>query len=410
MRMQVSANAWAICVKASVREHTSNATQFLNSLRSVPLPFQNGSVLDGLHHRCEANLDALRIAGQEGINASKAAMEDDGEVASVVALLLAESQNDQPAVSEYAVALLRQESPEIRLAAWWGLRLASSPHIEPYLRALLERPKWDFTSAAALDILAFHCQPVKGDLGLLIDEEGDEVSWLLAEAGGRMQGVWNVMHLERFVGHASPRVREAALRASARSGLRELRAFCRDATEHGGVIEAVEFLGVVGSIDDLARLRRAVANPRLAKAAIGGLGRLGLCAGVPVLLDCLTVPDLVEAAAAAIQRITGLEIPRGALPEPPKDLTEDELDFWEPVAPVNVTATREWWQANASRFDSEKRWQLGLCVSDDPLGPVFDQLPLCVRYDVYLRERALTPGTPDWELETWSWKQKNPAG
>ena len=44
------------------------------------------------------------------------------------------------------------------------------------------------------------------------------------------------------------------------------------------------------------------------------------------------------------------------------------------------------------------------------LGPVFDQLPLAIRYDVYLRERALTPGTPDWELETWTWQQKNPGG
>ena len=224
-----------------------------------------------------------------------------------------------------------------------------------------------------------------------------------------MEGVWNARLLERFIGHDSSRVREAALRASARSGLRELRAFCREATDRGGVVEAVDFLGVVGSIDDLARLRRAVANPRLAKAAVGGLGRLGLASGVPVLLDCLSTPDLTEAAAAAIQRITGLEVPRGALPEPPPELTEDELDFWEPVAPVDVTATRKWWRANASRFDPEKRWQFGLCVSDVPLGPVFDQLPLCVRYDVYLRERALTPGTPDWELETWSWKQKNPA-
>jgi len=42
------------------------------------------------------------------------------------------------------------------------------------------------------------------------------------------------------------------------------------------------------------------------------------------------------------------------------------------------------------------------------LNRIFDQLPLTIRYDVFHRERALTPGTPDWELETWTWKQKNP--
>ena len=39
----------------------------------------------------------------------------------------------------------------------------------------------------------------------------------------------------------------------------------------------------------------------------------------------------------------------------------------------------------------------------------FDQLPLTARYDVYLHERALTPGTPDWEPETRTWKQRNPG-
>lgn len=393
-----------------VREHIAKASQLLGVIRTARFECLSVDSIEIVSRQCKAELDAVRISGKFAIQFAESAKEDDGEVASVVAFLLAESQCEQPAASEKAVALLCHESAEIRLAAWWGLRLASSSHIGPQLRALRERLNLSFAFAAALDILAFHRIPVQTELGAPPDEEGDEIAWLLAEAGGRMRGVWDSTHLERFVGHVSSRVREVALRASARSGLSELRSFCRDATDHDGVVEAVDFLGVVGAIEDVARLRRAVANPRLAKAAIGGLGRLGLAAGVPALFDCLAVPDLVEAAAAAIQRITGLEVPRGALPEPPKDLTEDELDFWEPVAPVDVTATREWWQANESRFDSEKRWQFGLCVSDDPLGPVFDQLPLCVRYDVYLRERALTPGTPDWELETWSWKQKNPAG
>ena len=41
--------------------------------------------------------------------------------------------------------------------------------------------------------------------------------------------------------------------------------------------------------------------------------------------------------------------------------------------------------------------------------PGFDPWPSAIHYDVYLRERDLTPGTPGWELETWTWKQKNPA-
>ena len=75
-----------------------------------------------------------------------------------------------------------------------------------------------------------------------------------------------------------------------------------------------------------------------------------------------------------------------------------------------AACARDGWKANAARFAPAQRYPAGLNVSDDPLGPVFDPLPLAIRYDVYLRERALTSGTPDWELETWTWKQKQPAG
>jgi hypothetical protein len=39
-----------------------------------------------------------------------------------------------------------------------------------------------------------------------------------------------------------------------------------------------------------------------------------------------------------------------------------------------------------------------LTVSTDPLGSIFDPLPMAIRYALYLREHALTPDTPDWEL------------
>lgn len=131
---------------------------------------------------------------------------------------------------------------------------------------------------------------------------------------------------------------------------------------------------------------------------------------MPFLLDLMVLAELAEAAASAFWRITGQEVPRGPAPEPPPGLTEDELDLWEPQPPVDLPRARDWWKSNAARFDPAKRYQTGLNVSDNPLGPVFDQLPLAIRYDAYLRERALTPGTPDWELETWTWKQRDPAG
>lgn len=89
-------------------------------------------------------------------------------------------------------------------------------------------------------------------------------------------------------------------------------------------------------------------------------------------------------------------------------MTGDHLDVWDPVAPPDVSAARAWRAAVGAHFDPGKRWQAGVCVSDDPLGAASDRLPSAIRYDVYLylRERALVRGTPDWELETWTWRQR----
>ena len=228
--------------------------------------------------RCDANLDGLRIGGPDAINLALAYVQDDSDIAAVLALLLAESVSNQPATAEQAVALLRDESPEARRAAWWGLRLANPQHVEPHLRALLGKPAWDYASAAALDVLAFHRLPFTADLGAPPDDADAEITWFLAEAGGRMRGAWKAAQLKRFIGHACARVPTAALRASARCGLRELVELCREATADSGPPVAISFLGVVGSAEDLPRLQRVAqtSDPASAAAAVQGLGRLGL--------------------------------------------------------------------------------------------------------------------------------------
>src|SRR5262249_46663787 len=157
----------------------------------------------------------------------------------------------------------------------------------------------------------------------------------------------------------------------------------------------IEFLGVVGSRDDLTRLQgiatgsgHGATELPMANAGVVALGRLGFVGAIPTLLYLLDESDLSEAAASAIARIVGEDVPRGVLPAPPPGMSDDDLDAWEPVAPIDTPRAREWWAAHAPRFDPKKRYQSGLCVSDDPLGPVFDQLPPAVRNDLYLRQRA----------------------
>jgi len=397
----------AACLEGTLREHISNVVDCFRELRTTPFT-GNGDAYYRLNCRCAANLDALRVAGEEAIGICNSETKADGEMASVFALLLAECCENKHVAGSNLSFLLRDEALKIRHSAWLGLRLAEVRRIEPHLRDLVKGSLRDFRSAAALDILAFHRLPVRAVIGL--PPEDEDIAWLLAEAGGRIPGAWNAELLRQYLAHPAPRVREAALRAAARSRVSALPVICREAAARaeGSGAEAISFLGVVGAADDVNLLRSAAKEPEVAKSAVEALGRLGLVAGVPTLLDLLANEELGEPAAFAFWRITGEKPPRGPAAAPPPGLSENELDLWEPKAPVDVSAARAWWRTNSRRFDPQKTWQVGLCVSDDPLGAVFDQLPLAVRYDVYLRQRALKPNVPDWELETWGWKQKNP--
>ena len=394
----------------TVRQHFEVVGRCIESIHSAVSLNVRGSDFEVLCQRCDANLDGLRIADKVAIRIGLAEMEEDTEVASAIALLLSESNNNQPADSEQAAALLGHESFEICKAAWRGFRLASSRKVEPYLRTLVRKYALTFDSAAAFDILAFHRISIDFDIEEIPKEEVDEISWLLVEGGGRTPGVWTAVKMNLFLGHSSVRVREAVMRASARSAVPELLVACREATARMGLTdaEAISFLGVVGGQEDVARLQATLSNPEVSAAGIAGLGRLGLPSVVPILLGELESEVHGEQAAEAYWRITGQEVPKGEAPGPPEGMSEDELDFWEPTPPILAEQAKAEWESLSKQFDPTKRYQVGLCVSDDPLGEVFDQLPLGIRYDVYLRERALTPGTPDWELETWTWRQKSP--
>ena len=396
-------------VDGILREHIARASELLADLRAGFLEFPDAEILSNTCQQCLANLDALRIAGGRAIAIGHEAMEDDSDVASVVAWLVAEvGDSDERDHAACVAGMLRHESLDIRQAAWWGLRLADVTRVRELLRETANGPARDVASAAALDILAFHREDVQLDLSGRLHDENDEIAWLLAEAAGRIPRAWRAADLKRALVRSSRRVKEAALRASARCGLRELVANCRDATDHATSVEAIEFLGVVGSYADLERLQRVATASQsattplpMANAGVVALGRLGFVGAMPTLLYLLEEPELGETAASAIARIVGDDVPRGAPPAPPPGMSDDDLDEFEPVAPIDAPRARDWWAARAVGFDRKKRYQAGMCVSDDPLGPVFDQLPPAVRNDLYLRQRALVPETPDWELETW---------
>jgi hypothetical protein len=353
--------------------------------------------LQVLCERLHDNLEGLRLAGEEGVRLAREAIEDEPEAAAVLAILLA---LDDP---RPAWQLLAHPFAEVREWANWGLRLA--PH-HPSLKGLQE--SYGFS---AFDILAFHRAAVimpSTSAGL-----PEEAAWFWLEGLGRSELSFQSEDVAVYATHERQQLRQAAWRCAARRRMPELVSLCRMVAQRddAAAADAISFLGVIGSLEDLDLLQSAAAKRPTAKAALLGIGKLGHLEAIPFLLETLAQSDLSEWAAGSIERIVGGKVPRGLPPPMPPHLTEDEMDVWEAVAPVDPEAAAHWWRSRKHLFVPGGRWQCGVCVSDQPLREVvFDNLPLTVRYDVYLRERALVAGTPDWEMETWVWDQKNVRG
>lgn len=378
-----------------VREHLDNAAELAAKIRTANERREPRAWLSQVCRRCEDNLEGLRLVRQYSIDLAYESMSDDPEIASVLAILLAELAFEDPTAADKAVDLLQSHSSDIREWAWWGLRLA------PLCNALTESLR-SLSLDSAYDILAFHRQPMP-----IGHKSQSDSLWFLLEAIGRSDTPWAPSQLEEFLSHPDPAVRYAALRASARRHLPELLDICRS---HAESPEALEFLGIIGSEKELPLFQRALADKETGHAALNALGRLGLPQSMPSILDSLKVSSHAETAASSFERITGQPVIRRPLQDLPTHLSEDELDTRDTRGPIDLAATRRLWQSLSAKFTFESRWQSGLSISHAPLSDgIFERLPLQSGYDIYLRERAFHPHTPDWELETWIWNQKTPS-
>ena len=361
-------------------------------------------------NRADAFLDGLRVDAEAAIALAGERFESPEEPLELATatLVLLECGGDNEV--KPILDRLKEGDPEVCDAIRRGLRLSKVGRIKEGLFGLLGHTN-PCIRATSLDVLAFHRQQPIADLDSLNNYEKPYVRRCVAEALGRLQPFQHEDILRILIADPDPKVRQSALRAAAKHGMRGLANLCRArAAGNPPCLDSIRFLGVVGSGDDLEQLFQLTRNPLTSTPAIQAIGALGLPSSIPQLLQLLGEPTLNDAAALAIERITGFSVPRGDVPEPPPDATEDELDFWAPPAVAISKPACEWWQENSSSFTDGKRYQAGICVSDDPLGIHFNDLPYEVRCDVYLRERA-TQGNriPDWELETWPWHQRNPG-
>jgi hypothetical protein len=357
--------------------------------------------------RAEAELDGLILSGDDSVAYAEQHLTEPESEESLAAATLVAFALQATTLYPSILSLLCGEDSDFQRGARLGLRLSNIASIDRELTELAVnvQPK---ARIAIFDVLSFHRIIFPADVGGLLKVEDPESRCLLLECLGRGR---HANLVATFSQDTDPKIRKAFWTAMASSGHSDVINACRrrcaqDLPCH----DAIRFLGVVATQEDHKLLRRLSMHEATAIPAMEAMGACGATELVPDILNALNQPLTADAAANALERISGRGIPRSDPPSPPEHLTEDELDFWfHPGEPVSEAA-HEWWRQNHYYFEPGKRYQAGRCVSDDPLGPVFDELPDEIRADVYLRERALRPDeTPDWELKTWPQYQKNPS-
>lgn len=357
--------------------------------------------------RAEAELDALMIWGSEAKDLAIAELSEpeapERLTAATIIVLALQAEEAYPAIARHFCG----DNPEFQNAVRTGLRLSNPERI---FRALLEAAKVpsDMTNIALVDVATFHRRKPHVDPRKFINVYDPNYRAILLEAVGRSGDPSLVL---RFETDSDPVVRRVFWRALAMSGDSALPSRCRrkcvqDPPSH----DAIRFMGVVGSIEDLPLLKKLAQDDETVQPAVQALGILGASEAIPELIRMLSDPRTAHVAADSLERITGRGVARSDPPPPPNHLTEEELDFWfHPGDPIPEVA-HQWWKQNHYYFERGKRYQAGRCLSDDPLGDGFDELPDPIRRDIYLRERALNfANTADWELETWPKYQRNPA-
>ncbi len=345
-----------------------------------------------LEDRAEAHRDGLRIgagaaveiarpflAGQERSAATAAAFTllDAGGSASLEVL---EASATAPAMARDGIRIALRHS-DIRSVedGLYDLGLGR----EPRSRAL------------AADVLTFHRRPPPPEIERLLAEEDPMVRALAFGAAGRAGNILTACHVEAALGDSCHGVRASGLSASARCGVSELGALCRESAAGSHPIpEGVEFLGVVGTPRDVPLLGRLLWQPAYAVAAARAIGDLGCLDAIPALLEAMQAPPLAEAAAAAFTQITAIEVPHLRPAEPGSD------DDDEPVTYRDAERAGATWKAARGRFAAGGRHHDGRDVSALGIVEALCSLSLRSRRAFYLSRRFLDAArVPDVELE-----------
>lgn len=374
---------------------------------SISSADQTLASLERLDERLEANLDGLKLAGEEGwrIYRDENGWTTSGDLFGATVLVLDGSERWQTCWSEL-IAMVA-ENPDVAGGIISGLGWLDYARAEPAIRLLLAESSPLFRRMG-IAAMALH----RRDPGVALRNAlKDDDPLLRARA---LKAVGELGSISFF-----PMVREAlssvhldvqyraawsmALLAEAPAALAILKTVAE--SSHAKREEALEVaLARMDAISAKAWLQTLMQNSATARLACLGVGMLGDSEFLPWVFEKMSEPKLARVAGDAFTRITGVDLVysdldmtrQGGFEDEPNDDPKDpnvEMDVDAALAWPDRAKVEAWWRRNSARFARGTG-----CFYGEALPGALDQaiVSAAQRYRVSaaLRLAMRQPGTP----------------
>lgn len=345
---------------------------------AVSEPHYDLADLADLDDRVEANIDGLRIAGDEGWEICKEAMaiEEPGEIftAGVIAFGSMESgrMDEMLAAVELDDELFRAL---VSAMGWLDLVTVADPAYK------LINADMGFLKHLGLSTFAIHRQDPGHPIFECLMVDDPAVRARALKAVGEL-GRWDLLNAvqSHFVETDNKCLFYAAWSAALLGDTSSVGILRRIAESNSPYAQKAGDLAVrLMMLSEAHSWLKTLSNmPDQQCLAINGYGALGDPEAIPLLMEYMVVPELARPAGEAFSMITGVDIAyedlEGEWPdgfeagptEEPED-EEVEMDPDEDLPWPAPELIRNWWHQHKSEFKNGSRYLLGKPISKDSL-------------------------------------------
>jgi uncharacterized protein (TIGR02270 family) len=406
-------------VPGVLQQHADDAALLAsNRLLLVEAPHARLDRFGELDRRLLANLDGLRLAGEEGWAFCEAALETPfaGAVFTVAARAL-ESREDSRLHRLFSLAeAVPQASRGVLAAFEWTERT----RLQGTVVNLLREPN-GYRRMLGVAACAMH----RVDPGLGDGQPLQKAAHSVRASGFRAAGELALIEMRPACIEATRADEDANVRFWAGWSavlLGDRHALDRLATRglKDGPHRRQAFrlaLQVMSTTDAHAFLQRLPRDSQGTRWLIQGSGIAGDAAYLPWLINQMTEPKTARIAGEAFSTIVGVNLGQSALDRPapenfesgPNDDPDDpsvDVDPDDGLSWPDVPRIEKWWAANGSRFQKGTRYFMG--------APVTREHCIRVLKTGYQRQRILAahylclldPGTPLFNTSAPAWRQQ----